>query len=386
MPISQRPKDSLYRPEFERDSCGFGLIAQMDDEASHDLVQTAIRALERMTHRGAIAADGKTGDGCGLLLKIPAGYFRAVAERDGIELGENNALAMVFLSRDETRAQEGRDALEKYLTEQGFRPRGWRQVPVNPEVLGEQARISMPRIEQLFVDLLGSDPRHSDAPLLLARRKAERAMSGDPDFYVCSLSSSVVSYKGLMMPEWLPHFYADLNDPELTSSICVFHQRFSTNTLPQWALAQPFRYLAHNGEINTIRGNRNWAEARAHTFSSANLPGLEQLRPLVSAEGSDSCALDNMLEILHAGGIDIFRAMASADPAGLAERERDGFGPAGVLRVQFHAHGAVGRTGRDRPDRRPLRRLHLGSKWLASGSLRHHPGPAHHAGFRNRRA
>ena len=309
MPMSQVPKDSLYRPEFERDSCGFGLIAQMDDEASHDLVQTAIRALERMTHRGAIAADGKTGDGCGLLLKIPAGYFRAVAERDGIELGENNALAMVFLSQDEARAQAGRAALEKHLTEQGFRPRGWRQVPVDPEVLGEQARISIPRIEQLFIDLLGSDPRHSDAPLLLARRKAERAMADDPDFYVCSLSSSVVSYKGLMMPEWLPHFYADLNDPELTSSICVFHQRFSTNTLPQWALAQPFRYLAHNGEINTIRGNRNWAEARAHTFSSANLPGLEQLRPLVSAEGSDSCALDNMLEILHAGGIDIFRAM-----------------------------------------------------------------------------
>ena len=309
MPMSRVPKDSLYRPEFERDSCGFGLIAQMDDEASHDLVQTAIRALERMTHRGAIAADGKTGDGCGLLLKISTKYFRAVAERDGIELGENNALGMVFLSQDESRAQAGREALEKYLVEQGFRPRGWRQVPVNPEVLGEQARVSVPRIEQLFVDLLGSDPQHSDAPLLLARRKAERAMADDPSFYVCSLSSHVVSYKGLMMPEWLPHFYADLNDPELTSSICVFHQRFSTNTLPQWALAQPFRYLAHNGEINTIRGNRNWAEARAHTFDSGNLPGLEELRPLVSAEGSDSCSLDNMLEILHAGGIDIFRAM-----------------------------------------------------------------------------
>ena len=309
MPMSQVPKDSLHRPEFERDSCGFGLIAQMDDEASHDLVQTAIRALERMTHRGAIAADGKTGDGCGLLLKIPAGYFRAAAERDGIELGENNALGMVFLSQDEARAQAGREALEKHLVEQGYRPRGWRPVPVNPEVLGEQARVSMPRIEQLFVDLLGGDPKHSDASMLLARRKAERAMAGDPDFYVCSLSSHVVSYKGLMMPEWLPHFYADLNDPQLTSSICVFHQRFSTNTLPQWALAQPFRYLAHNGEINTIRGNRNWAEARAHTFDSGHLPGLEQLRPLVSAEGSDSCSLDNMLEILHAGGIDIFRAM-----------------------------------------------------------------------------
>ncbi len=309
MSTSRMPEGSLHRPEFERDGCGFGLIAHMDGEASHDLVRTAIRALERMTHRGAIAADGKTGDGCGLLLKISPRFFRAVAKRADIDLGADNALGMVFLSRDEARAKAGREALEKSLVERGFRPRGWRVVPVDPDALGEQARASMPRVEQLFVDLRGGDPQHSDAPLLLARRNAEEAMKEDPDFYVCSLSPHVVSYKGLMMPEWLPRFYADLNDPELASSICVFHQRFSTNTSPRWALAQPFRYLAHNGEINTIRGNRNWAEARAHTFSSESLPGLERLRPLVSAEGSDSCSLDNMLEILHAGGIDIFRAM-----------------------------------------------------------------------------
>ena len=302
-------KDSLYSAEFERDSCGFGLIAQMDDVPSHALVQTAIHALGRMTHRGAIAADGKTGDGCGLLLKIPADYFRAVAAREQISIGEHNALAMVFLSQDKERAQAGREALEKRLTEQGFRPRGWRVVPVDPDALGEQARTSMPRIEQLFIDLLGANERHCDAALMLARRRAEQDVASDSDFYVCSLSPQVVSYKGLMMPEWLPRFYTDLNDPALESSICVFHQRFSTNTLPQWALAQPFRYLAHNGEINTIRGNRNWAEARAHTFRSADLPGLEQLRPLVSATGSDSYALDNMLEVLHSGGVDIFRAM-----------------------------------------------------------------------------
>ncbi len=309
MMATQSPKDSLYSAEFERDSCGFGLIAQMDDVPSHGLVQTAIHALGRMTHRGAIAADGKTGDGCGLLLKIPADYFRAVAEREQFSIGERNALAMVFLSQDEDQAQAGRDALEKRLEEQGFKPRGWRVVPIDPEALGEQARASMPRIEQLFIDLLGANPQHCDASLMLARRRAEQDAAADPDFYVCSLSPHVVSYKGLMMPEWLPRFYKDLNDPALESSICVFHQRFSTNTLPQWALAQPFRYLAHNGEINTIRGNRNWTEARAHTFRSADLPGLEQLRPLVSATGSDSYALDNMLEVLHAGGVDIFRAM-----------------------------------------------------------------------------
>ena len=216
---------------------------------------------------------------------------------------------MVFLSQDESRAVSGRAALETHLAEQGFKPYGWRVVPTNPAALGEQARASMPRIEQLFVHLRGADQQHSAAPLLLARRRAEQAMADDPDFYVCSLSPHVVSYKGLMMPEWLAEFYPDLKDPQMQTSICVFHQRFSTNTLPQWRLAQPFRYLAHNGEINTIRGNRNWAEARARTFSNANLPGLEQLRPLVSMDASDSFSLDNMLEILRAGGVDIFRAM-----------------------------------------------------------------------------
>ena len=310
MPPAHTLNDSLYCPQFERDSCGFGLIAQMDDEPGHALVQTAIHALERMTHRGAVAADGKTGDGCGLLLKFPVSFFRAEAQREGIDLRDkNNALAMVFLSQDEARAAAGRAALEEHLAEQGFRSLGWRVVPVNPEVLGEEARASMPRIEQLFVDLRGGDRQHSTAPLLLARRKAERAMADDPDFYICSLSPHVVSYKGLMMPKWLPDFYLDLNDPAMQTSICVFHQRFSTNTLPQWRLAQPFRHLAHNGEINTIRGNRNWAEARARTFSNANLPGLDQLRPLVSMDASDSFSLDNMLEILRAGGVDIFRAM-----------------------------------------------------------------------------
>ena len=300
---------SLYRPEFERDSCGFGLIAQMDGLASHDLVRTAVGALERLTHRGAVDADGRTGDGCGLLLKMPDEFFRAAAAAAGFDCGRNYALAMVFLNRDEARARRARAAFELRVHQLGFRPLGWRVVPTDPAVLGPQARATLPRIEQLYIDLVGSDPWHSGALLLLARRRVERDLAGDPEFYVCSLSPNVVGYKGLMMPAYLPRFYADLNDPALASSICVFHQRFSTNTLPQWSLAQPFRYLAHNGEINTIRGNRNWAEARARTFRSADLPGLEQLRPLVSMEGSDSCTLDNMLEILHAGGIDIFRAM-----------------------------------------------------------------------------
>ena len=309
MTVQAPAATSLYRPEFERDSCGFGLIAQMDGQPSHGLVQTAVGALERLTHRGAVDADGRTGDGCGLLLQMPEAFFRAAAAAAGFECSRDFALAMVFLNRDEERARRARTAFELRIHQLGFRPLGWRAVPTDPEVLGPQARATLPRIEQLYIDLAGGDPDRRAALLLLARRRVERDLAGDPEFYVCSLSPNVVAYKGLMMPAYLPRFYADLNDPALASSIGVFHQRFSTNTLPQWSLAQPFRYLAHNGEINTIRGNRNWAEARARTFRSADLPGLEQLRPLVSMEGSDSCTLDNMLEILHAGGVDVFRAM-----------------------------------------------------------------------------
>ena len=309
MTVQAPAATSLYRPEFERDSCGFGLIAQMDGQASHDLVRTAVGALERLTHRGAVDADGRTGDGCGLLLQMPEEFFRAAAVAAGFDCSRDFALAMVFLNRDEERARRARAAFELRIHQLGFRPLGWRAVPTDPEVLGPQARATLPRIEQLYIDLAGGDPGRRAALLLLARRRVERDLAGDPEFYVCSLSPDVVGYKGLMMPAYLPRFYADLNDPSLASSIGVFHQRFSTNTLPQWSLAQPFRYLAHNGEINTIRGNRNWAEARARTFRSVDLPGLEQLRPLVSMEGSDSCTLDNMLEILHAGGVDIFRAM-----------------------------------------------------------------------------
>ena len=308
--------DSLYRSEFERDSCGFGLIAQIDGLASHGLVRTAISALGRMSHRGAVAADGKTGDGCGLLMKMPREFLWAQAQAEGISCYKDFAVAMVFLSHDPELAAIGRKTLEHSAKNQGFWPRGWRVVPTNPDALGAQARATMPHIEQLFLDLPERNAEGCEASLFLARREASLSMAEmDSEFYVCSMSVEVISYKGLMMPSWLETFYPDLGDERMASSICVFHQRFSTNTLPQWALAQPFRYLAHNGEINTIQGNRNWACARAHTFRSDRLPGLEKLDPLVSMSRSDSCTLDNMLEILHVGGIDIFRAMRLLIPA-----------------------------------------------------------------------
>ncbi len=302
----------LYHPGFERDSCGFGLIAHMDDEPSHELVKTAIQSLARLTHRGAVAADGKTGDGCGLLLKKPDAFLRQAAEKRDILLKKLYAVGMVFLNQDKARAAAARQALERELKAKGLEVAGWRPVPTNPDACGPEALKTLPVIEQIFVNAPNNlSSQAFEAHLFVARRRAEIALEAADDavFNIPSLSSRMILYKGLIMPANLPVFYEDLNNPALSSSICVFHQRFSTNTWPQWRLAQPFRFLAHNGEINTIRGNRNWSQARAHTFSSPLLPDLDSLLPLVSMDGSDSSSLDNMLEVLLTGGMDIFRAM-----------------------------------------------------------------------------
>src|SRR5262249_46516927 len=221
------------------------------------------------------------------------------------------AAGLVFLSPDASRAHAARAELAAQLAGQGLEVAGWRVPPVNPAVCGEQARRSLPRIEQLFVNRRAgaADARAFDRALFMARRLAELALGGDPDFYVPSLAASTIVYKGMVMPQYLGEFYPDLADARLESSVALFHQRFSTNTLPQWRLAHPYRYLAHNGEINTIQGNRNWALARGPLLESPLLPELARVLPLVSATGSASQSLDNMLEVLLMGGLDPLHAM-----------------------------------------------------------------------------
>ncbi|WP_028007342.1 glutamate synthase large subunit [Solimonas flava] len=308
----------LYRPEFEKDSCGFGLIAHMDDQPSHKLVQTAITALARMTHRGAVAADGKTGDGCGLLMKKPDKFLRKVAAELGLDLGPGDYCAgNIFFSQDAARRERARAILKESLELQGLKLVGFRVVPTDNAALGEEAMKSVPFVEQVFVTAPGELHKFAfELKLYKARRRAEKlvAAEGDAEFYITHLSCRVLVYKGLVMPEYLPTFFPDLASPELESSMCVFHQRFSTNTLPQWRLCHPFRYLAHNGEINTISGNRKWALARAKKFQCESLPDIEEIAPLVSMSGSDSQSLDNMLEVLLAGGMDIFAALRALIP------------------------------------------------------------------------
>ncbi len=302
---------TLYHPDFERDSCGFGLMAQMDDKPSHKLVQTAISSLACLTHRGAVAADGKSGDGCGLLFKKPDAFLRAVALEAGFTLNPIYAAGLAFLNRDTALAQAARDRLTQEMRAEGLGVAGFRRMPVNPAACGEYALATLPRIEQLFVNCPAEVSEATfERKLFIARRRTEKALEAqDKTFYLPTLSSKVISYKGLVMPANLALFYPDLNDERFASSLAVYHQRFSTNTWPEWRLAQPFRYLAHNGEINTLQGNRNWSRAREMKFVSPLIPNMDDVRPLVSLTGSDSLSLDNMLEGLVMGGVPLFRAL-----------------------------------------------------------------------------
>lgn len=306
---------NLYQPDVFKDNCGFGLIAHTHGEASHDLVQTAIHSLSCMTHRGGVAADGKTGDGCGLLIATPKVFFKKIAIDNGFTLNEIFAVGTVFVNLDKALAQQSQDTLSQAIEAQGLLVAGWRDVPVDLSIVGDIARESLPGFKQILVNCpINMDEATFNRKLFVARRKAEIALKDDPLFYVTSLTSQVVIYKGLVMPADLPAFFLDLQDERLASHIVVFHQRFSTNTLPRWPLAQPFRYLAHNGELNTIDGNRDWAVARTPKFVTDLIPELQELQPLVNRVGSDSSSLDNMLEVLVSGGMDLFRALSILVP------------------------------------------------------------------------
>ncbi len=335
--MSTPPEQGLYRDSYEKDSCGFGLIANLDDQPSHWLVKTAIASLNRLTHRGAVAADGKTGDGCGLMLKKPEKFLRAVAKDAGIKLAPLFAAGNVFLSRDEGIAAASRAELAAQVEHEGLIVAGWRELPTNNSACGAEALKTLPTITQLFVNAPEDlDEAAFNRKLFMARRRAERARAeADPVFYLPSLSAATIVYKGMVMPSHLVEFFPDLGDERVEASVAVFHQRFSTNTLPQWKLAHPFRYLAHNGEINTVEANRSWAEARGPVLKSPLLPDLKDILPLVSLTGSDSQSLDNMLEVYLMGGLDPMHAMRLLMPP--AWQSVDGIDPDLRAFYEFYA-------------------------------------------------
>ncbi|MBU1189470.1 MAG: glutamate synthase large subunit [Gammaproteobacteria bacterium] len=300
---------TLYHSDFEHDACGFGLIARLDGEDRHSTISDALEALCRLTHRGAIAPDGKTGDGCGVLMNTPRAFLRTAAEAAGFRPAERFAVGMVFLHRQHAARQ--RRTMEQICSRQGLTVAGWRDVPVQPQALGLRAQQTQPLISQLFINApeAGSEAAFQ-RQLYLARRLCTAALSSDSDdFYIVSLSATTLAYKAMVMPAHLAEFYPDLADAQLAASVAVFHQRFSTNTLPAWRLAQPFRMLAHNGEINTIRGNRNWVAARKQLLLAPGLEALADLDSPVSMHGSDSMSLDNMVELLVSAGMPLPQAL-----------------------------------------------------------------------------
>jgi glutamate synthase (NADPH/NADH) large chain len=301
----------IYDPKFEHDNCGFGLVTQVDDIASHELVKKSIVALGRLTHRGAVSADGKSGDGCGLLCKMPKPFFKQVCQQENIDLQENFATGIVFLNPEQDDLAMVQQQFAYFAQTYQMDIAGWRKVPTQDAELGSQALSNKPNIYQVFINLPAErDVETLETQLFIVRRKVEKALQNTPHFYIVSLSSRVIGYKALAIPESLAKFYLDLNNPDFASSLCVFHQRFSTNTLPQWRLAQPFRYLAHNGEINTLRGNLNGALSREKQFTNEHIDTIDEILPLIDTTGSDSQSLDNMLEaLIRLGNLPLYEAI-----------------------------------------------------------------------------
>ena len=304
----------LYKKDSFKDNCGFGLIANLEGKPSRQIVINAIEALKSMTHRGGIGSDGKTGDGCGLMLNINKDFFiKTIKNEQNINLSNRFAIGQLFYFKEFTSVKS---KIKKILNEEGLKLVTKRDVPIKKDILGHIALDCIPNIYQIFIESNNNNmsDEEFETALLQSRKFIEEIYLNDEKLYFCSFSAKTIIYKGLMLPGDIKNFYIDLQSKQFTSSICVFHQRFSTNTSPRWHLAQPFRLLAHNGEINAIRGNRNWSRARSNIFETTNIPKIQKFKQIVNETGSDSSALDNMLEILVSGGINILKSIRMIIP------------------------------------------------------------------------
>ena len=296
-----------------KDNCGFGLVAHLRNKPTHQNLEDAIESLSKMMHRGAVAADGKSGDGSGLLLSMPNKFMRKIAKQHDIDLPKQYAVAMIF-AQDDSQI----DVFKTFCKRNDLKVLITRTVPIDADVLGAQALEILPKIIQVFVvpNSLVSTKRF-DAMLYLTRKECEHKLRDDLDFYIPTFSSKVIAYKGLVMPTTIKKFYKDLEDEDFKISFALFHQRFSTNTLPRWKLAQPFRGIAHNGEINSVDANRFNVNVKMETMKSEIFTDneLQRIFPILQTGSSDSASLDNMFEFLIVNGMDFFKAARSLVPA-----------------------------------------------------------------------
>ena len=380
------PKQGLYDPSLEHDACGIGFVADLQKAASHEIVEMGTAILCRLTHRGAAGSDAATGDGAGLLMQTPDAFLHRVAEEAGFGLPEfgRYASGLIFLSRDEAERAWQKAQFAEAIAAEGQRLIGWRDVPIDPDQIGQTARDAMPAFEQIFVGAAdGLDQDAFDRKLYVIRRIVEKGnLARGAFFHVASLASRTFLYKGMFLAHQTPEFFPDLKAPDLASRFALVHQRYSTNTFPTWNLAQPFRYLAHNGEINTLRGNSNWMHAREGTLKSSMFgEDLKKIFPVMTAGASDSAQFDNALEFLHLSGRDLSHAMLMMIPEAWENQpemdpDRRAFyeyssclmepwdGPASMTFADGHGIGAV----LDRNGLRPSRYIVTNSGRVVMGS------------------
>ena len=309
MNLKNRLNEGLYCADNEHDACGVGMIVNIHGNKSHELVDSALKVLENMKHRGAEGADNKTGDGAGIMLQIPHEFILL----QGIPVPEKGhyGTGLVFLPKDEAEQQTILSVFIEEVEREGLQLMHVRAVPTNSAILGKDALETEPAVKQVFVT--GAEPQTLERKLYIVRKKVEKRVA-NKDFYICSLSSKNIVYKGMLSSTQLREYFPDLTQPYFTSGLAIVHSRFSTNTFPTWGLAQPFRLLAHNGEINTIRGNRVWMEARESVLSTEVLGDVKNISPIIQPHMSDSASLDNVLEFLVMSGLSLPHAMAMLVP------------------------------------------------------------------------
>src|SRR5262249_25369353 len=356
----------LRDPRLEHDACGVGFVVDVKGQTSHRIVEQGLEVLRNLTHRGACGCDPLTGDGAGILVQVPDAFLRREAKSQRVSLPAEGAygVGMVFLPGELRQRNECQKLLEKVIRQEGQKVLGWRHVPVDVQAPGPQARAIMPEIRQLFVGARkGQDQDALERTLYVIRKRVEQLVrtSGMPDserFYVPSLSSRTIVYKGLLLPDQIPAFYHDLADPLFVSPLALVHQRFSTNTFPSWDRAHPYRFIAHNGEINTLRGNVNWMFARQAMFASPLFDDVSKLFPIIDPLTSDSGNFDNALELLvrtgrslpHAVMMMIPEAWQNHESMSAAKRafyeyhaclQEPGDGPASIAFTDGRVIGAV---------------------------------------------
>ncbi len=315
------PKQGLYDPANEHDACGVGFVAHIKGTKSHSIVQQGLTILKNVAHRGAVGADPKAGDGAGILMQIPDAFFRAVVDFELPVEGEYG-VAMLFLPKDNDQGEAFVKLVEEVIIEEGQSVLGWRDVPVDPSDLGYSVKPTEPAIRQVFI-AIGNDTQGQDAlerklfviHKIIGIRARKQQMAGVKDFYINSMSTRTIVYKGMLLAEQVGEYYLDLMDERIVSALALVHQRFSTNTFPTWDLAHPFRLIAHNGEINTNRGNVNWMAAREHSMESKLLgEDIKKIWPVIAEGQSDTACFDNALELMVAGGYSLSEAMSMLIP------------------------------------------------------------------------